>query len=91
MGELKDIKYEDNKLNFVHVYQGREGQSRTSKFKGTIQDANLSGILSGDRGEYKLEGNRSKRTPKAIGNWEMNFKIGLQSNIQMEHSVNMFI
>ena len=74
--ELNDIEYEDNKLSFVQVYENREGQSRTSKFKGTIQDGNLSGILSSDRGESKLEGKRSKRTPRVVGSWEMKLKMG---------------
>ena len=43
--ELNDIEYEDNKLSFVQVYENREGQSRTSKFNGTIQDGNLSGMF----------------------------------------------
>ena len=78
MNELKDIKFEDGKLSFVQTYQGRDGQSRTSKFAGTIADGKLSGMVSSDRGdgERKLEGKRSRRTPRAAGSWEMKYKVG---------------
>jgi len=76
LSELKDVKYEEGKLSFVRVRRNREGQSITSKFTGTIKDGKLSGTLSSDRGEYKLEGKRSKRMPRAVGNWEMKMKMG---------------
>ena len=76
LSELKDIKYEKGKLSFVWVRRNREGQSITSKFTGTIKDGKLSGILSSDRGESKLEGKRSRRISRAVGNWEMKLKRG---------------
>ena len=76
LSELKDVKYEEGKLNFVRVSQNREGQSTTSKFTGTIKDEKLSGTLSSDRGEYKLEGKRSERISRAVGSWEMKLKMG---------------
>ncbi len=78
LSELKDVKYEEGQLSFVRVRQNREGQSTTSKFTGTIKDGKLSGTLSSDRGEYKLEGERSKRIPRAVGSWEMKLKTGEQ-------------
>jgi len=76
LSELKDVKYEEGRLSFVRVRRNREGQSTTSKFTGTIKDGKLSGTLSSDRGEYKLEGERSKRIPRAVGSWEMKLKMG---------------
>ncbi len=76
LSELKDLKYEEGKLSFVRVRQNREGQSTTSKFTGTIKDEKLSGTLSSDRGEYKLEGKRSERISRAVGSWEMKLKMG---------------
>jgi len=76
LSELKDVKYEEGQLSFVRVGQNREGQSTTSNFTGTIKDEKLSGTLSSDRGEYKLEGERSKRIPRAVGSWEMKLKMG---------------
>ncbi len=73
--ELKDFKYEDGKLSFTRTSRGRDGQSTTSKFTGTIQDGKLSGTLSSDRGEYKLEGKPSPRIPRAVGTWQMTLKM----------------
>jgi len=78
LSELKDVKYEEGKLSFVRVRRNREGQSTTSKFTGTIKDGKLSGILSSNRGESKLEGKRSARISRAVGSWEMKLKMGEQ-------------
>ncbi len=74
--ELKDLKYEDGQLSFARVSRNRDGQSTMSKFTGTIQDGKLSGTISSDRGEYKLEGKPSPRVPRAVGSWEMKLKMG---------------
>jgi len=76
LSELKDFKYEDGKLSFTRSSRGRDGQTTTSKFTGTIQDGVLSGTMSSDRGEYKLEGKPIPRIPRAVGNWEIKFKAG---------------
>jgi hypothetical protein len=76
VNELKDIKFEDDKLSYVQTYQGRDGQTMTSTFAGTVEDGKISGTISSDRGEYKLTGQRSRRTPRAVGNWELKMKMG---------------
>jgi outer membrane protein assembly factor BamB len=76
LSELKNLTYEEGKLGFVRVRRNREGQSTTSKFTGTVEDGKISGILSSDRGESKLEGKRSARIPRVVGSWEMKLKMG---------------
>ena len=76
LSELNDLKYEDGQLSFSRVSRGRDGQSTTSKFAGTIQDGKLSGTISSDRGEYKVEGKPSPRIPRAVGTWELKRKMG---------------
>lgn len=76
LSELKDVKFEEGKLSFTQERQNREGQSTTTKFTGTIKEGKLAGILSSDRGESKLEGKRSPRIPRAVGNWAMTLKMG---------------
>ncbi len=73
--ELKDFKYEDGKLSFSRTRRNRDGQTTTSKFTGTIQDGKLSGTLSSDRGEYKVEGKPSPRIARAVGSWQMTLKM----------------
>jgi hypothetical protein len=76
LSELKDVKYEDGQLSFTRVSRGRDGESRTTSFKGTVKEGVLSGTISSDRGEYKLEGKRSPRMPRAVGSWEMKYSFG---------------
>jgi len=71
---LKDIKFEEGKLSFAWVRQGREGQSSTSTFKGTIADGKLTGTLSSDQGETALTGARAPRLPRAAGIWDLKTK-----------------
>jgi len=73
--ELKDFKYEDGKLSFTRTSRGRDGQTSTSKFTGAIQDGKLTGTMSSDRGEYKVEGKPSPRIPRAVGTWQMKLKM----------------
>jgi hypothetical protein len=73
--DLKDVKFEENKLSFVQTVRFGDNEF-TSNFTGTIEEGKLTGSLSSDRGESKVEGQRGPRIPRAVGNWEMKFKIG---------------
>ena len=76
LSELKDIKYEEGQLSFSRDSRNREGETTTSNFKGTIKDGILTGSWSSDRGEYKMEGKRSPRVPRAVGSWVIKYKFG---------------
>jgi len=71
---LKDLKFEEGKLSFTRVSQGRDGQSSTSTFKGTIADGKLSGTVASERGESTLTGARVPRLPQAAGIWNLKTK-----------------
>ncbi len=73
--DLKDVEFEENKLSFVQVVRFGENEF-TSNFSGTIEDGKLTGTLSSDRGESKVEGKRSRRMPRAAGKWEMKYTVG---------------
>ncbi len=75
MNELKDIEFEDGKLSFVQTYKGRDGQSRTSNFAGTIKEGTIYGTVSSDRGETELNGKRSRQTSGAVGSWALKLKM----------------
>lgn len=72
--ELKDLKYEDNKLSFTQTFRGRDGE-RTSSFKGALEEGKLTGTLSSDRGEFKVVGERAARVSRAVGQWAMKVKV----------------
>lgn len=75
MNKLKDVKFEEGKLSFVHTARFGDNEF-TSTFKGEIEEGKLTGVLSGDRGDSNVTGVRAPRTPRAVGNWEMKFTIG---------------
>ena len=75
MRDLQDVKFEDNKLSFVQVFRSNDNQL-TQNFTGTVEDGKITGVMSGDRGESKVEGQRSLRMSRAVGNWELKYKFG---------------
>ena len=75
MNELKDVKFEENKLSFTQVMRFGD-QENTSKFTGTIEQSELTGLLVSDRGETEITGKRAPRTPRGVGSWEMKIKAG---------------
>lgn len=75
VNELNNLKYEENKLSFVHVSQFGDNEI-TSNFTGAIQRGKLSGTLSNDRGQFEVEGKKLRRMPMVMGSWEMKFKVG---------------
>ena len=75
VNDLKDVKFEDNKLSFTNV-TNRRGEESTSKFTGAIEQGELSGLLIGDDSETEIKGKRAARTPRGVGSWEMKTQIG---------------
>jgi len=69
------IKFEENKLSFTQVMRFGD-QENTSKFTGTLEEGELSGLLVSDRGETEITGKRAPRTPRGVGSWEMKIKAG---------------
>jgi len=75
LGELQDVKYEGNNLSFVQVSRFGDQEFRMN-FAGKVDGDKISGTLSSDRGESKVEGQRVKPMPAAVGSWEMKVKMG---------------
>lgn len=76
LSECKDLSFENGALSLAMERTNREGQVRTTTFTGKIEKGRLNGTLTSDRGEYKVEGSRMVRMPRAVGNWQMKFRIG---------------
>ncbi len=74
VNDLKDVKFEDNKLSFTQVTN--YGQERTSKFTGKIEKGELSGLLAGEQGETEIKGKRDPRPSRLVGSWEMKTTVG---------------
>ena len=73
--ELKDVKFEDSNLSFTQTVRFGENEF-TSKFAGKIEEGKLTGTLTSDRGESEITGQRSRRMSRAVGKWDMKFKMG---------------
>ena len=76
MNELKDLTFADGKLSFTQERQGRDGQTITSKFSGTVADGVLTGTMSSDRGDREMKASRLPRIPRAVGDWQMKYTMG---------------
>jgi hypothetical protein len=78
MNELKDVKFEENKLSWTMVirYGDQGDQENTSKFTGTIEKGELSGLMGNDRGEFEIKGKRAARSSRLVGSWDMKTKVG---------------
>lgn len=76
VSELKDVTFEDGKLAFTQSRPGRDGETVTSKFAGTIDGRSLTGTLTTPRGEMKIEGARTPWMPRVVGRWEMTLEMG---------------
>ena len=76
LSELKNLQIDAGKLSFAYDRRNRDGDTNTSTFSGTIQDGQLSGTLSSDRGDYEIKGARMPRVPSAVGKWEMTYTVG---------------
>jgi hypothetical protein len=85
LSELKDIKHKGRKLSFIQVYRSRERESE-AKFTGMVKQRKLSGTLSGDRGESKVEGTRLRPITRVAGNWDMKIKVG-----DREYTANLIV
>jgi hypothetical protein len=73
--DLKDVKLEENKLSFVQTVRFGDNEF-TSNFTGTMEEGKLTGTLSSDRGDSKVEGQRAPRVSRAVGNWQVKFTVG---------------
>ena len=75
ISELKDIKREGREITFGVITLLGDDELR-SRFKGRLNQGQLSGQLSSDRGEISTEGKKIKRMPRIAGSWDMAFTLG---------------
>ncbi|MCJ7729841.1 MAG: glycoside hydrolase family 5 protein [Sedimentisphaerales bacterium] len=73
--ELEDVRFKDNKLSFSQVVRFDKDVFKAN-FAGAIEGEKLSGTLTHGGTQSNIEANRSRIISLAVGNWEMNFKVG---------------
>ena len=73
--ELSDVQFDGKKLTFARTMK-RADREFTTNFEGTLTDGKLVGKLTSDRGESVATGTRAKPKSPALGQWELNYRIG---------------
>ena len=85
VSELDQVKQDGTKLGFTLTRRFRESES-TLSFAGEIEGRTLSGTLSSDRGQSKVEGRRIRVIPRAVGTWQATIRGGGE-----EHAATLII
>jgi hypothetical protein len=75
IGEVTDIKRKSKDITFT-LTNDMGDQVYTGNFVGTLEEGELSGLLSSDSGEIMTEGKRLKRMPLILGSWNMTITMG---------------
>lgn len=73
--ELSNVKFENGKLTFVRTVRIGD-QEFTLDYSGTLKDGRITGTMSGDRGEFAVNGARRKPKLPVLGQWDINFNVG---------------
>jgi hypothetical protein len=71
--DLKDVKYEGDKLMFVQTFRFG-GQEMSSDFTGTLKDGKITGTFVSDQGEMNMEGTPMPAKNTVAGIWEITTK-----------------
>jgi hypothetical protein len=74
VSRLEDFTFADGNLSFVQAGTFRDEPFRNT-FKGTVEEDELKGVLSGDRGDSDVSGKRRRRAPRAVGTWDLEYKV----------------
>lgn len=73
--ELSNVKFDGQRLTFVRTIRMGD-QEFTMNYTGTLKDGKIIGIMSSDRGEFGADGARVKPKSAALGQWDMQYKVG---------------
>ena len=74
-GELTNVKFDGQKLTFTRAIKFGDNEF-TMTYAGTLKDGKITGAFSTDNGEFNANGARKKPIPPAVGQWDMQYKIG---------------
>jgi hypothetical protein len=72
-GDLKDVKFEGDKLTFTQTVRFR-GAEMTSNFAGTLKEGKITGKISNAMGQFDMEGTLMRPKNTVAGKWEITTK-----------------
>ena len=73
--DLSNVKFDGQRLTFVRTIRMGD-QEFTMNYTGTLKDGKITGMMSSDRGEFDADGARVKPKSPALGQWDMQYKVG---------------
>jgi hypothetical protein len=74
-GELTNVKFDGQKLTFARTVRWGDNEF-TMTYAGTLKDGKIAGAFSTDNGEFAANGARAKPIAPAVGQWDMQYRIG---------------
>lgn len=74
---LSGVRLDGDKLSFTRTRRFRDRES-TSNFVGTVEKAKLTGIVSSERGESRVTGQRIRPVRRPAGEWETTVRVNGQ-------------
>jgi hypothetical protein len=73
--DLSNAKFDGQKLTFTRTVKFGDNEF-TMNYAGTLKDGKITGAFSTDNGEFAANGARKKPLSPAVGQWDMQYKIG---------------
>lgn len=72
---MTNVKFDGQKLTFARTVRWGDNEF-TMTYAGTLKDGKIAGAFSTDNGEFAANGARAKPIAPAVGQWDMQYKIG---------------
>jgi len=72
---LSNVKFDGQKLTFTRTVKFGDNEF-TMSYAGTLKDGKITGEFSTDNGPFGANGARKKPIAPAVGQWDMQYKIG---------------
>jgi hypothetical protein len=72
---LSNVKFDGQKLTFTRTVKWGDNEF-TMTYAGTLKDGKIAGEFSTDNGPFGANGARKKPLAPAVGQWDMQYKIG---------------
>ena len=72
---LSNVKFDGQKLTFTRTVKFGDNEF-TMTYAGILKDGKIAGQFSTDNGEFAANGARKKPLAPAVGQWDMQYKIG---------------
>ncbi len=74
--DITDLSFENGEVKFSYERTNRQGEKITTKVAAKLADGKLTGTITRGDEEREVSGERRPWTPRAVGTWNIAFKLG---------------